>query len=222
MPMKRFALVPALLVLVAACAPQTQAPAPEPFAREQGPVEFYPHNIGLYWVYLPQTDPPDYPSFKLSVLGPGQWDKEPATQMRFVGRGQERVYYRRFGEAGVELLGFKEQITLTRVSFDPPMLEYPPEELLRPGYRWGGRTVTQSVFLLPTGAQEQATLQLEYSYEVKGKSRVEVPAGLFEAYVIELTVTDEKGNQTVQEIWFVPHVGEVRTREGLVLIEKNF
>ncbi len=221
MQMKRFSLL-ALLVVIGACAPQATAPGPEPFAREHGPVEFYPHNIGIYWIYLPQTDPPDYPTFKLSVLGPGQWGREHAIQMRFIGRGQERIYFRRFSKAGVELLGFKEQITLTRVSFDPPMLEYPPAELLRPGYRWGGRTVTQSVFVLPKGEQKQATLRLQYSYEVKGKSRVEVPAGLFNAYVIELTVTDDKGNQTLQEIWFVPHVGEVRTREGLVLIEKSF
>ncbi|HGY09975.1 MAG TPA: hypothetical protein ENK37_08000 [Oceanithermus profundus] len=221
MQMKR-AMLLALLLVLGACVPQKPEPAPEPFAREQGPVDFYPHNIGLYWIYLPQTDPPTYPTFKLSVLGPGQWDTTPAVQMRFVGRGQERIYFRRFSEAGVELLGFKEQITLTRVSFDPPMLEYPPPELLRPGYRWGGSTTTESVFLLPGGTQEQAALKIDYSYEVKGKSRVEVPAGVFEAYVIELTVTDDGGNTTLQEIWFVPHVGEVRTREGLVLIEKNF
>jgi len=219
--MKRLALL-ALLALLGACAPQANTPANEPFARVQEPVAFYPHTLGLYWVYLPQNDPPNYPPFRLSVLGPGQWDGEVATQMRFSGRGQERIYYRRFSEAGVELLGFKEQITLTKVSYDPPMLEYPPEDLLRPGYRWGGRSTTQSVFQLPSGNMEQATLVIDYTYEVKGMSRVEVPAGIFEAYVIELTVSDDQGNSLVQEIWFVPHVGEVRTREGLVLIETNF
>jgi len=220
--MKRLLLL-TLLVLVGACAPQQTTPSEEPtFPRVQGPVDFYPHSIGLYWIYLPQGDPPDYPKYRLSVLGPGQWDKQTATQERFSGRGQERIYFRRYSEAGVELLGFKEQITLTKVTFNPPMLEYPPEELLRPGYRWGGRSVTSSVFLLPSGNMQQATLTIDYNYEVKGMKQVQVPAGIFDAYVIELTVTDDKGNQTVQEIWFVPHVGEVRTREGLLLIEKSF
>jgi len=220
--MKRLLLL-ALLLLIGACAPQQTAPPEEPtYPRVQGPVDFYPHSIGIYWIYLPQGDPPDYPKYRLSVLGPGQWDKQTATQERFSGRGQERIYFRRYSEAGVELLGFKEQITLTKVSFNPPMLEYPPEELLRPGYRWGGRSVTSSVFLLPSGNMQQATLTIDYNYEVKGIKQVQVPAGLFDAYVIELTVTDDKGNQTVQEIWFVPHVGEVRTREGLLLIEKSF
>lgn len=220
--MKRLLLL-TLLVLVGACAPQQTTQSEEPtLPRVQGPVDFYPHSIGIFWIYLPQGDPIDYPKYRLSVLGPGQWDRQPAVQERFSGRGQERIYFRRYSEAGVELLGFKEQITLTKVSFNPPMLEYPPEELLRPGYRWGGRSVTSSVFQLPSGNMEQATLTIDYNFEVKGKSRVEVPAGLFEAYVIELTVTDSKGNKTIQEIWFVPHVGEVRTREGLLLIQKSF
>jgi len=220
--MKRLLLL-VLLVAIGACTPQQTTPSDEPILpRVQGPVDFYPHSIGVYWIYLPQGDPPNYPKYRLSVLGPGQLDGVPAIQERFSGRGQERIYFRRYGNAGVELLGFKEQITLTKVTFDPPMLEYPPEELLRPGYRWGGRSVTSSVFQLPSGNMEQATLTIRYNYEVKGIKQVQVPAGLFDAHVIELTVTDDKGNKTVQEIWFVPHVGEVRTREGLLLIEKGF
>ena len=221
--MKRL-ILPALLLLIGACAPQQTTPEDlkPTLPRVEGPVSFYPHSIGIYWIYLPQGDPPDYPKYRLSVLGPGQWDKQVTTKERFSGRGQERIYFRRYSDAGVELLGFKEQITLTKVSFDPPVLEYPPAELLRPGYRWGGHSDTSSVFLLPSGTMKQASLSIDYNYEVKGKSQVQVPAGVFEAYVIELTVSDNKGNRTVQEIWFVPHVGEVRTREGLLLVEKSF
>ncbi len=219
--MKRLYLPLLLLLALAACAPQQTAPH-QLVVREQTPVAFYPHNIGIFWIYLPQTDPSDYPKFRLSVLGPGQFGNASATKFRFSGRGQERIYYRRYGINGVELLGFEEKITLTKVTFKPPILEYPPEKLLQPGYVWGGRSVADSEFVLPSGNQKQADISIDYRYRVKGESEVQVPAGVFKALVIELKVTDNKGNKTTQEIWFVPHVGEVRTKEGLVLIEKGF
>ncbi len=210
----------ALLLLLAACAPAPQTPPPAE-ARLEGPVAFYPHATGLSWRYLPEGLPLDAPGYTLKVEGLGSFEGTPGIRFRFFGRGQDRVYYRQVGSFGVKLLGYEEKITLSRLEFDPPFLEYPPADLLAVGYRWGGRTRVRSFFVLPSGVEKQTEMALDYRFEVLERRRVEVPAGSFEAYVIRFTAKSGK-ESIASELWFVPHVGEVRTREGLLLIGKNF
>ncbi|AEB12773.1 hypothetical protein [Marinithermus hydrothermalis] len=217
--MKRALL--ALFVLLAACAPAPTT-APEATLRVEGPVGFYPARAGLEWVYLPQGDRLDDPPYRLQVLGPTAWNGVNAVQYRFSGRGQERLYYRQVSADGVRLLGFEEVISASRVTFDPPLLEYPPQALLEVGYRWGGRTRVRSVFVLPSGVEEQARFDLEYTFTVIGKGEVRVPAGVFEAYMIRFSGRSSDGETSEYEAWFVPHLGEVRTREGLLLVRRNF
>jgi len=209
-----------LVLLLAACAPVPKAP-PAAEARVEGPVSFYPKETGLVWRYLPEGLPLDAPSYTLRVEGLGSFEGTPGLRYRFFGRGQDRVYYRQVGNDGVKLLGYEERITLSRVEFDPPFLEYPPKSLLRVGYRWGGKSRIRSYFALPSGIVKQAELTLDYRFEVLARREVEVPAGRFLAYVIRFSAKSEK-EAIESELWFVPHVGEVRTREGLVLVSKNF
>ncbi len=217
---RRLALVGLVAAVLAGCAPQATAPAPAE-ARIQGPVAFYPHATGLVWTYLPEGLPLDAPPYRLRVEGEGSFEGRAGLKYRFFGRGQDRVYYREVGAFGSKLLGYEERITLSRVEFDPPFIEYPPAALLEVGARWGGRTRVSSFFVLPKGIEKQATLVLDYQFEVAEKRTVEVPAGSFSAYVIRFTAKSPK--ETLRsELWFVPHVGEVRTREGLVLVRKNF
>jgi len=209
-----------LVLLLAACAPAPSGPRPAE-ARFEGPVSFYPHETGLQWRYLPEGVPLDAPSYTLRVEGLGSFVGVPGIQFRFFGRGQDRVYYRQFGDFGVKLLGYEEKITLSRVEFNPPFLEYPPASVLAVGYRWGGRSRVKSYFVLPNGVEKQAELDLDYRFEVLAKRKVSVPAGIFDAYVIRFSA--QSGDERIEsELWFVPYVGEVRTREGLVLIERNF
>ncbi len=209
-----------LLVLLAACAPAPQTPPPAE-ARVEGPVSFYPKETGLAWHYLPEGLPLDAPRYTLRVEGLGSFEGTPGLRYRFFGRGQDRVYYRQTGDDGVKLLGYEERITLSRVEFDPPFLEYPPKSLLQVGYQWGGKSRVKSYFALPSGIVKQAELTLDYRFEVLARREVEVPAGRFLAYVIRFSA--KGGEEAIEsELWFVPHVGEVRTREGLVLIDKNF
>jgi hypothetical protein len=50
---------------------------------------------------------------------------------------------------------------------------------------------------------------------------VRVPAGTFRIYRIRQTFRDSR-SQDIREVWFAPRVGEVRTREGRILVERNF
>ena len=209
-----------LFLLLAACAP-VPSTLPSAEARIEGPVAFYPHATGLAWRYLPEGLPLDAPGYTLRVEGLGSFEGVSGIRYRFFGRGQDRVYYRQVGEFGVKLLGYEEKITLSRLEFDPPFVEYPPAALLDVGYRWGGQSRVKSYFVLPSGVEKQAELSLDYRFEVLARRRVEVPAGSFEAYVIRFSAKSRR-ESVESEIWFVPHVGEVRTREGLLLVGKNF
>lgn len=207
----------ALTLLLSACAPQaTQAPEARPFLRETG---FYPATTGLEWVYVPEGEALSTPPYRVRVEGPALYEGQEALRYRSYGRGEDRVYYRQVGAFGVRLLGFQDPSA--RVVFTPPILEYPPEALLSPGYRWGGKVTVRVELLTPGGREPLAQGGLGYSMEVLEEREVRLPAGVFRVYRIRQVYQDERG-QDAREVWFVPRVGEVRTREGRILVEKNF
>jgi len=118
-------------------------------------------------------------------------------------------------------LGLEEVITNSTVRFNPPMQEYPAAASLLVGARWGGTTRMQSELIVDGKKFPQAETSFEYSYSVLGKSVVNLPAGSFEVYRIRLEIKNPQSKEEY-EIWFVPGVGEVKTREGLQLVERNF
>ncbi len=207
----------ALALLLAACAPQaTQAPEARPLLRETA---FYPATTGLEWVYVPEGETLSSPPYRVRVEGPALYEGQEAVRFRSFGRGEDRVYYRQVGAFGVRLLGFQDPSA--RVVFTPPILEYPPEVLLAAGYRWGGRVTVRVELLTPGGREPLAQGDLGYTMEVLEKREVRLPAGVFPVYRIRQTYQDER-SQDAREVWFSPGVGEVRTREGRLLVEKNF
>jgi hypothetical protein len=209
-----------LVALLSACVPQATPTPPAP--PIYGPQAFFPVTYGLDWEYQPQgfkfADPP----YKVSILGPGVFEGQPSLRYRFSGRGQDRVFHRQVSADGVKLLGFEERITELKTAYDPPILEYPPISLLSVGYRWGGTSKLAISFTLPNNKTEYYKGTLEYSYTVLAKNTVDSPAGRYEVLRIALDSKDSTGNQNRQEIWYAPNVGEVRTKEGLLLIERNF
>ncbi|MFN3179912.1 MAG: hypothetical protein ACK41R_07190 [Thermus sp.] len=213
--MRRYLMT--LTLSLAACAPQaTQAPEARPFLQETA---FYPATTGLEWVYVPEGEALSSPPYRVRVEGPALYEGQEAVRFRSFGRGEDRVYYRQVGAFGVRLLGFQDPSA--RVVFTPPILEYPPEALLAPGHRWGGKVTVRVELLTPGGREPLAQGNLNYAMEVLEEREVRLPAGVFQVYRIRQTYQDERG-QDVREVWFVPKVGEVRTREGRVLVEKNF
>lgn len=213
--MKRYLM--ALALALAACAPQvTQAPEARPLLEEKA---FYPALPGLEWVYLPEGEPLSSPPYRLRVEGPALYEGQEALRFRFQGRGEDRVYYRQVGAFGVRLLGFQDPSA--RVVFTPPLLEYPPEALLAVGYRWGGTTEVRVELLTPSSREPLAQGRLGYQMEVLEEREVRVPAGAFRVFRIRQVYQDAR-SQDVREVWFAPRVGEVRTREGRLLVERNF
>jgi hypothetical protein len=218
--MKTLGYLASIAVLLAACAPQTGSGVNT--ATIQGKPAFYPSQIGLDWVYLPQRSPTSDPPYRLSILGPGSFGGQPAIRYRFSGRGQERSYFRRIGSNGIQLLGFEETVTSSVVRFTPPMQEYPAEATMNVGARWGGTSRVESEIIAGGRVTRLADSSITYNYEVVGRTNVAVGAGSFEALRISLRIKPAQGELEVYEIWYVPYVGEVRTREGLLLVGRNF
>lgn len=207
----------ASLLLLAACAPQvTQAPEARPLLEEAA---FYPATTGLEWVYLPEGEALSAPPYRVRAEGPAVFEGQEALRFRSFGRGEDRLYYRQVGPFGVRLLGFQDPSA--RVVFTPPLLEYPPEALLAVGYRWGGTTEVRVELLAPGGQEPLARGTLNYTMEVLEMREVGLPAGTFRVFRIRQTYQDNQGRD-VREVWFTPRVGEVRTREGRILVERNF
>ncbi|WP_298628563.1 hypothetical protein [uncultured Thermus sp.] len=206
----------ALALLLSACIPQATPQEARPLLKETG---FYPATTGLEWVYVPEGEALSAPPYRVRVDGPALYEGQEALRYRSFGRGEDRVYYRQVGAFGVRLLGFQDPSA--RVVFTPPILEYPPEALLSPGYRWGGKVTVRVELLTPGGREPLAQGGLGYSMEVLEEREVRLPAGVFRVYRIRQVYQDERG-QDAREVWFVPRVGEVRTREGRILVEKNF
>ncbi|GGM92705.1 hypothetical protein GCM10007092_02280 [Thermus composti] len=213
--MKRYLM--ALALLATACAPQvTQAPPARPELQVEA---FYPVATGLEWVYLPEGEPLSNPPYRVRVEGPAFFQGKEVIRFRSLGRGENRLYYREVGGFGVRLLGFEDPSA--RVVFAPAIPEYPPEGLLAPGYRWGGESQVQVTLLTPQGEKPLVSGRLAYAFEVLETKEVRVPAGTFRVFRIQQRYRDEKG-ETLYEVWFAPRVGEVRTREGRLLVDRNF
>lgn len=214
-----FGMIALLLLTLAGCAPSVSRAAT---ARVSGPVAFYPHQTGLSWRYLPTGSLLNTPRYTLIIDGPTYWQGRSVLRFSFSGRGQERDYYREIGPGGVWLSGFAEPVSNSRVTFSPPLEEYPPAASLAPGFSWSGKTKETTTYTSPDGNEQVQVLELDYTYTVRRTRTVRVPAGTFMAYIIQFQVTDLKGQKKQSEIWFVPHMGEVRTQSSLVLVEHNF
>ena len=212
-----------LVAALAACAPAA-APPPPPIetGAVPGEVGFYPSASGLAWRYARTradgTVVANEAPFELRVEGPASFQGQILTSVRFFGQGQEWLYYRDFSEAGVRLFGQVAPEFVT-VTYDPPILEYPPQPRLSRGYSWGGETkVTYQPKNVPA-----RTVTLTYLYRVLGEEKFRVGDAEYTTVIINLDQRLSTGDPVPsQTIRFAPKIGEVRTREGLVLVGKNF
>jgi hypothetical protein len=132
--------------------------------------------------------------------------------------------YRQYRDDGVYLKQENKLGTLIR--FDPPMREFPPQDLLRVGATWSGDTTVTVGASGDAQAEDARTLSVNYVYTVVDKRTVNVSAGAFDVYVIAFTTRtlDENAavsNELTQQFWFSPYVGEVRDQSGDYLVASN-
>src|SRR5690554_2393956 len=213
-------LAPLLLAVLAACAPTSEAPRVD-VEQLSEPISYYPFQAGARWEYLPDGARLNDPSTVVRVEGPTVVAGEVWVAWHTRGRGLDQMSYRVNRPDGVYLL--REERLGTTFSFDPPLQEYPPSSQLRVGANWAGNTTVQ---LSADNGRQQRTMVVDYVYTVVDKRPVTTPAGQFDVFVIDFTsrTFDEEGNitdQLTQQTWFSPYVGEVRTRNGHLLVGSN-
>ena len=97
-------------------------------------------------------------------------------------------------------------------SYDPPYTLIPGGEY-QVGKRWSGRSIRTS----PRGGQGW----FDYSGRIVGRERIEVGAGAFDTYKVEMDINDEDGSRRKITWWSQPEWGfplkmiiEIRERSG--------
>jgi hypothetical protein len=210
-----------LMFLMVACAP-TQPPTIGGQATG-GVTAFYPNQSGAQWQYLKDGERADSTPYQLRVEGPQSFNGRVLTGMRFLGRGQDIYYFRQFDERGVQLISQGSQ-NFYELVYDTPVLEYPPQKELVVGKTWSAVTLAT----LTQAKQAPQRLRYTYSFRVAAKEKYKIGTVEYDAFLIlrdnRLDAVDGKSEPIVesQRIRFVPFIGEVRTREGLVLLSYNF
>jgi hypothetical protein len=119
----------------------------------------------------------------------------------------------------VKFYGFS--ITQTGdVTFEPAIQEYPAANDLKIGATWGGETtVTEPNLADPT---KPKSYKISYTYTVLARQQFKVAEKVYDTYRIAYEVISSPTQRSTQTIHFTPSVGEVRTKEGLLLLDKNF
>lgn len=215
------ALVAALVVVLAACAP----------AAEDGRVAvdqlretttYYPYQTGASWQYLPEGARLSAPRAGVVIEGPTVVDGELWISYREIRPGFEQRSYRQVRPDGV-FLHSQVRLGITTLEYDPPLKEFPAPGTLQVGTQWSGETMVE---LSLTGEPDIERRHVSYVYTVVDRRSVTVPAGEIEVYVIDLTtrLLDDEGLIIDEEsltTWFTPYLGEVRLRTGHVLVDTN-
>ncbi|MFC6617676.1 hypothetical protein [Deinococcus radiophilus] len=207
--------------VLASCAPAQTAPVPELRAQPNiSSVSFYPSQPGLTWTYLPQGEAIDRTPYVLRALGPTIFKGQTVSGFAMTGRGAEQTWFRQIDASGVKLLGFTKPGVL--VNLEPAWQELPPSGQLRVGAAWQGSTQVTVMDSARNTVVGQGTLQ--YRYDVQDRRQITTPAGQYDVFVVTRRVTDDLGGlfPAVQQMYFAPYIGEVRTYEDLLLAGQNY
>ncbi|HHO54867.1 MAG TPA: hypothetical protein ENK21_00600 [Trueperaceae bacterium] len=221
--MKRISIFILLAVLLAACTP-TETTEKVKVVQLTDSVSYYPHEVGANWKYLVNGATVSDKPVISSVLGPTVVDGDIWIATDLVGQGIQNTWYRQYRANGVYLL--KEERPGQVVNYNPPVQEFPAENSLRVGATWGGNTTVDIFWPDAKPENQHKIVSIRYDYTVVDKRTVTVPAGKFEAFVLNFvsTVADNlnlTNPQVKQETWFVPYVGEIRTENNFYLVDTN-
>jgi hypothetical protein len=208
-----------LLSCVPTREPATPTKPPVESGVVGGETSFYPNAAGLTWHYIKESTSADAPKYKLEILGPSLFHGRTLTAMRFFGNASDQTYFREFSSSGVKYFGFSIAQT-GDVTFDPPIQEYPAANELKIGATWGGETtVTEPNLADPT---KPKSYKLSYTYTVLARQQFKVAEKVYDTFRIAYEVISSPTQRSTQTIHFTPSIGEVRTKEGLLLLDKNF
>lgn len=205
---------------LSACAP-AQTAAPEVRAQSSiSQVSFYPAQAGLTWTYLPQGEPANATPYVLRSQGPTIFKGQSVSAFSLTGRGAEQTWFRQVNDSGVLLLGFTKPGVL--VNLEPAWRELPATGELRVGAAWEGQTRVTVMDTVKDKVVREGTLN--YRYDIQDRRQVTTPTGSYDVFVITRRVTDDIGGlfPAVQQMYFAPFIGEVRTYEDLLLTGQNY
>lgn len=135
------------------------------------------------------------------------------------GRGAEQTWYRTYNSKGVNLHGFSKPGAM--LILDPPLLEAPAEKAWRVGLIWQGKS---NFKLFDDNGEIQSEGNMNYKYVVQDRRVVTTPAGKFRVWMVTRQMNDSVGGMfpATQQYWFAPYIGEIKTAEGLLLVDRNF
>ena len=83
----------------------------------------------------------------------------------------------------------------------------------------GETTVTEPNLADPS---KPKSYKISYTYTVLARQQFKVAENVYDTYRIAYEVIASPTQRTTQTIHFTPNIGEVRTKEGLLLLGKNF
>ena len=214
----------AAVIALASCAPASDG---ERITVDQlgGAISFYPQEAGAIWQYLPEEARLDEPRLFSAVEGPTVLEGELWIAWRTLGLGFDTRYFRQYRPDGVYLRRKIQPGTI--FTFDPPLREFPEAESLRVGATWSGETRVRAEFPEAPPENRIAEADVDYVYTVVDLRTITIAAGEFEVFVINFVTRtfDDAGavvSELVQEVWFAPSIGEIRTENGYFLVEANF
>ena len=214
-----------LVVLFTACTPQTEEAERVSIDQFAGSVSFYPQETGIVWSYVPPGGSLESPALQQVIEGPTVLNDDIWIASSVTGVGLSGFRFRQYRSDGVYRL--RETAPGVETTYDPPIREFPAESELVVGASWTGDT-TATVFFPGAKPDEQTQVQtVNYTYTVVDKRTVNnLPIGPVEVFVVNLVgrLFDADGGisqELKQEVWFAPFIGEVRTREGFLLIATN-
>lgn len=210
----------ASLLLLAACAPATSDERVD-VQQLTGPIGYYPSQAGARWEYLPDGALISDPRVRVQVEGPTVVGPSVLVAWHTRGRAIDTRDYRDYRADGVYLHRVERFGAIFR--FDPPMQEFPAPEQMRVGATWSGDS---TVLIELDGGKERTSLEVSYVYTIVDRRTVTVPAGEFDVYVIDFTSREfnedgDVSDELTQQVWFSPSFGEVRTKDGHVLVASN-
>jgi hypothetical protein len=209
-----------LTALLMACEPPPVSRVTTSVSGDQ--ITYFPSQSGMVWKYLVANEKLDTVPYLVRVEGPLSLDGRVFTGIRFYGRGQDRVYYRTFDERGVQLHAELSD-NFYKLVYDNPIQEYPPQKDVIVGKRWNGTTTA----VLSEGKLAPRKIRITYQYSIVSKEKFRILEADYDAFLIlrDTRVENLDGSGAVSEaqrIRFVPFIGEVQTREGLVLVDYSF